>query len=178
MEISGSGAGRQLRRTLDRLYLMCGIIAATCLIAILFIVTLQMVARWTGEIFPGTSDYAGYFMAASSFFAFAYALNSGSHIRVSMLLNALGSLRRWAEVWCFAIASGLAVFWSYYAFKTVYWSHRLGDVSQGLDATPIWIPQLAMAVGSAVFAISLIDNLISLILFGNHFAHSRKIESE
>ena len=49
-----------------------------------------MLARWTGEVFPGAPDYAGYSMAAASFFAFAYALNQGSHIRVSILLNALG----------------------------------------------------------------------------------------
>lgn len=48
-----------------------------------------MLARWTGEVFPGVPDYAGYAMAAASFLAFANALNRGSHIRVSILLNAV-----------------------------------------------------------------------------------------
>lgn len=165
-----------LRRALDRMYLLCGYFAAFCLIAILTIVTMQMVARWTGEILPGTSDYAGYFMASSTFFAFAYALNNGSHIRVNMLLNAMGGKRRWGELWCFAVASVLSIFWAYHAIKTVYWSYRLGDISQGLDATPIWIPQIAMAAGSVVFAISLIDNLVRVVLFGTHSAYSRSIE--
>ena len=176
--ISASKAGSLLRRFLDGLYLACGYFAALCLICILLIVTLQMVARWTGEIVPGTSDYAGYLMASSTFFAFAYALNSGSHIRVNMLLTALGRHRRWAELWCFLIASGLSVAWAYYAVKAVYWSHLLGDVSQGLDATPIWIPQLAMAAGSIVFAISLLDNLFRLAVFGTHSAHSQALAGD
>ena len=78
-----------LRRGLDGLYLLSGILAACFLIAILTLIVVQMVARWTGEIFPGAPEYAGYSMAAASFLAFASALNHGSHIRVSILLNAL-----------------------------------------------------------------------------------------
>ena len=67
-----------------------------------------MTARWSGQQFPGSTDYAGYCMAAASFFALAYALNRGAHIRVSLLLSALGRWRRAGEIWCFAIGSALA----------------------------------------------------------------------
>ena len=62
---------RALRRILDGLYLAGGIIAAVFMVAILAIIVLQMLARWTGNVFPGATDYAGYCMAAASFFAFA-----------------------------------------------------------------------------------------------------------
>ena len=133
--------GAVLRRWLDRLYLLGGILAALCLITILTLVTLQMLARWTGEVFPGAPDYAGYFMAAASFLAFAYALNYGAHIRVSLLLGALGRYRFIGEIWCFAIGTALSVYFARYAIKTAYWSYRLNDISQGQDATPIWIPR-------------------------------------
>lgn len=167
--------GRFLRLWLDRLYLYCGYIAATALIIILILVSLQMAARWTGEVFPGSTDYAGYFMAASTFFAFAYSLNNGSHIRVNLLLNLMGSRRRWLEIWCLTIASGLAVFWAWHAVKSTYWSYKLKDISQGLDATPIWIPQLAMAIGSVVFAVAIIDNLVQMIFSGNNSIKVRSI---
>lgn len=175
MQSSLTTFGHQLRLWLDRLYLFCGYIAAASLIVILALVTLQMLARWTGEIFPGSAEYAGYFMAASTFFAFAYCLNSGSHIRVNILLNAFGKHRRWLEIWCLMIASGLAIFWAYNAVKSVYWSYKLNDISQGLDATPIWIPQLAMAAGSAVFALALVDHLIQIVFFGSHAIRQQAI---
>ena len=169
---------QRVRRLLDGLYLAGGILGAICLVVILVLVTLQMLARWTGEMLPGTSDYAGYFMAASTFLAFAYALNNGAHIRVNMLLNQLGSYRRWGEVWCFAVASVLSVSWAAYAIKAVYWSERLNDISQGLDATPIWIPQLAMAIGSSLFALSIVDNLVRVVFFGTHGANAQVIETK
>lgn len=153
-----------IRRGLDFIYRLCGGIAATFLLIMLTIIVLQMAARWSGNVFPGSTAYAGYCMAAASFFALAYALNHGAHIRVSMLLNTLGEKRRWGELWCFSIGTALAGYFSYYAIKTVYWSKILNDISQGQDATPIWIPQLSMAIGGVVLTLALADHLVSIIL--------------
>ena len=122
-----------------------------------------MLARWTGQLFAGATDYAGYFMAAASFFALAYTLNYGSHIRVGLVLERLGRFRRWGELWCTTIATATAWFFCYYAIKTNFLSHKLNDVSQGQDATPLWIPQIAMSVGVVVFCIALTDHLVRLI---------------
>ena len=168
--------GRGLRAALDRLYFAGGLIAAGFLIAILVIIVLQMAARWTGQVFPGSTDYAGYCMAAASFFAFAHALNRGAHIRVSLLLSKLGRYRRWAEVWCFGIASALGCYFAYFAIRAVYWSYKLNDISQGQDATPIWIPQLAMAAGTVLLALALVDNLVRILFFGAHGIESDTVE--
>lgn len=154
-----------LRRGLDGLYYGCGLFAAGCLIAILLIIVAQMVARWTGATFPGATSYAGYAMAAASFFAFAHALNRGAHIRVSILLNALEGRTRWLlELWCFAIGTALAWYLARYTVKAVYWSWKLGDVSQGQDATPLWIPQLVMSAGTVLLALTMVDHFVRLLL--------------
>ena len=157
--------GGRLRPVLDFIYNTCGGIAAVFLVLILLTIVAQMVARWTGTTFPGSTDYAGYFMAAASFFAFAYALNHGAHIRVTLLLSHLGARRRWGELWCFGIGTAAATFFAYYAIKATYWSYKLNDISQGQDASPIWIPQLSMAVGTSVLALALADHFLR-ILFG------------
>ena len=108
-------------------------------------------------------------MAAASFFAFANALNKGSHIRVSILLNALGSRARWImEIWCFAIGTAVAWYVSYFTYRMLGFAIKFNDVSQGQDATPLWIPQSAMLIGMVILAIALTDNLISLLMTGKH----------
>ena len=72
---------------LDKVYLVSGVIAAMFMVTILLIIIAQMVARWSGVSFQGSSEFAGYAMAATSFFAMAYTLNHGAHIRVSIILN-------------------------------------------------------------------------------------------
>lgn len=158
-----------LRKTLDFLYLLSGILAALCLIGILGLIVLQMVARWTGEVFPGAPNYAGYAMAAASFLAFANALNNGAHIRVSILLNAVpAGVRRLLEIWCFGLGALIAAYFTYYAYWFVYWSWKFNEVSQGQDATKMWIPQSVMVVGGAILTIALLDNLASVIFKGHH----------
>jgi len=165
-----------VRRMLEFLYFVGGVVAALFLIAILSLIVIQMLARWTGEVFPGAPDYAGYCMASASFFAFAYALNHGAHIRVSILLSALGSWRRWGEIWCFALGTLLSTYFAYYAIKTTRLSRMLNDISQGQDATPIWIPQMAMSIGAVMLAICFWDNLVRLIFTGQHSIRSNVIE--
>ncbi len=165
----GHGAMRFVRTFLDFLYQVSGVAAALCLIAILFLIVVQMLARWTGEVFAGAPEYAGYAMAAASFLAFANALNRGSHIRVSILINAVGpKLQRLLETWCFAIGTAIAWYFVWYAVRFAYWSWKFNDVSQGQDVTPLWIPQSVMVFGAVVLAIALTDHLIQLIFHGNH----------
>lgn len=162
-----AATGRLLRRALDALYGLCGLVAALCLVAVLLIILAQIVFRWLGLQFPGSTAYAGYAMAGASFFALAYTLNHGAHIRVSLLIGRLtGRARRLAEIWCLAVATGLAVYFAWYAIKAVRISRLINDVSQGQDATPLWIPQLAMAAGTVVLAIAFADHLVRLLLGG------------
>jgi TRAP-type C4-dicarboxylate transport system permease small subunit len=158
--------GRRIRPVLDFIYTLCGRIAAGFLLLLLTIIVLQMLARWTGNTFPGATDYAGYCMAAASFFAMAYTLNYGAHIRVTLLLSKLGKWRRLGEFWCFGIGTAAASYFAFYAIKGTYWSRKLHDISQGQDATPIWIPQLAMSIGVTVLAIALADHLVRMLFGG------------
>ena len=139
------------RALLGRAFWLAGVAAGLFLIAILVIVVLQILTRYFGVPFPGSTDYAGYCMAAASFFALAHTLNRGAHIRVALLLVRLGRWRRLGELWCFAIGTALGWYFAWYAIKAVRVSYRLHDISQGQDATPLWIPQLAMAFGTAPF---------------------------
>ncbi len=158
-----------LRRTLDGLYLASGVAAALCLVAILLLIVAQMVARWTGEIFPGAANYAGYAMAAASFLAFANALNGGAHIRVSVLLNAVpAAVRRGLEIWCFGLAAAIAWYFTYCAYWFVYWSWKFNEISQSQDAVRLWIPQSVMVIGGGILAIALTDNLVQVLRTGQH----------
>ena len=158
-----------IRHLLDLLYRLSTIAAALCMIAILSLIVAQMLARWTGEVFPGAPDYAGYAMASASFLAFAGALNSGTHIRVSLLINARGPTgQRWLNIWCFGSATAGGWYVGYYIWRMLGFAIKFNDVSQGQDATPMWIAQSPMFFGAVVLAIALTDNLVSLLVNGNH----------
>lgn len=156
-------------RILDGIYVAGGIAGAFFLIVILVIILINMTLRNLSAFhisipFPGSTDYAGYCMAASSCLALAYALNRGAHIRVNLVLGRLGSWRRYGEIWCYSVAALMALVFARYAVKSNIWSEKLNDISQGLDKTPLWIPQLSMSIGAVLLAIALVDHLVRLLL--------------
>lgn len=145
----------------------CGALAAVCLVAIALLVLTSILGRLFGIYIAGLNAYAGYMMAASSFFALAYAFRRGGHIRVKLLLTRLSGRARWlAELWCLAVASGLTIYLAWFCIRMVSVSLDFGDVSEGPDATPLWIPQLALAIGASIFALCLVESFLATLLAG------------
>ena len=150
-----------MRRALDRLYDAAAWIAAAFLIGTLLSVLAGIADRYLSLNWRGTDMYAGYCMAAAGFLALAHTLKRGEHIRVTLVLQALGPRTRHAmEIVALALASGLAIAFAFYSINLVQQSYSYHDISTGNDATPLWMPQIAMAIGTIVLAIAFIDELV------------------
>ena len=130
---------RPLWAVLDRIYLGSGVIAACFMVTILALIVAQMVARWAGISFPGSTHFAGYAMACTSFFALAYAMTRGAHIRVSIFLNMSQRVGRWLDVFALLISAITATYFARYAIKTNVLSEMLNDRTQDQDKIPEWL---------------------------------------
>jgi TRAP-type C4-dicarboxylate transport system permease small subunit len=150
-----------MRRFLDTLYSAAGYLAALCLAGTLVMVLAGIAGRLLDFNVPGTDSYAGYCMAGCGFLALAHTLKRGEHIRVSLILEHVGAKsHRMLELVSLAIATLLAALFAYYSLRLVFQSWQFNDVSTGNDATPLWIPQLAMAAGTLVLLIAFVDELV------------------
>jgi TRAP-type C4-dicarboxylate transport system permease small subunit len=150
-----------MRRLLDALYDGAAWLAALFMIGLLAMVLLAIVSRLLHFHVPGTDAYAGYLMAAAGFLALAHTLKRGEHIRVTLLVGRLkGGWRRGFELWSLGAATLLAGLGAWYSVRLAWQSHAFHDISTSNDATPLWIPQLAMAAGSLVFLIAFVDELV------------------
>jgi TRAP-type C4-dicarboxylate transport system permease small subunit len=154
-----------LRHFLDKLYDVSAWLAALMMVLTLLMVVLGMVDRYVPLNFRGTDMYAGYCMAGAGFLALAHTLKKGEHIRVTLLVNALsGQAKRIVELWCLAAAVFLASLFAIYSIKLSYQSWSFHDVSTGNDATPLWMPQVGMALGAIVFLIAFVDEFLMELL--------------
>ena len=147
-----------MRRALDTLYGAAAVLAALFMVGTLLMVLASMLDRIVTLPLRGMDMYAGYFMAAAGFLALAHTLKSGEHIRVTLLLNRFRAVpRRRMELWCLSVAVLLSGAFAYYSARLAWESWDFRDMSTGPDATPLWIPQLSMAVGAAVFFVAFVD---------------------
>lgn len=153
-----------MRTWLDPLYKLLGALGALFILATLVIEVVNIAGRELGYSMAGIDAYAGYTLAAGSFLALAAALRHGDHIRVTLLIQRFsGRPRWWIEVFCLSVATFLSGYFAYFAAKLVWGSYVYHDVSQNVDATPLWIPQLSMAVGLAAMFLAFLEELIQTL---------------
>ncbi len=150
-----------MRRFLDGLYDGAAWLAALAMVGVLVMVLLSIVSRQVGFHVPGTDAYAGYAMAAAGFLALAHTLKRNEHIRVTLLLGRLkGRAKHGLEMWALTVAVLLGGLFAYYSVRLAWMSRTLNDISTSNDATPLWIPQIAMALGTVVLLVALVDEWV------------------
>jgi len=151
-----------MRRWLDGLYTAAGVLAAVFMVGVLVCIAGAIAARQLAIHIPGLDAYAGYCMAAAGFLALAHTFKRGEHIRVTLLLASLpakGRIR--LDAFALIIGTLIAANLAWFSVKLVLDSHTFSDVSTGEDATPLWIPQLSMAIGTVIFFIAMLDETIN-----------------
>ncbi len=163
-----------MRRTLDRLYAAALVSSALALVTIATLVFVQIGGRVIDRVLtalgldavgiavPSLSEIGGFLFVAAGFLALPATLRAAGHVRVTMLANALPeALGRALTILVLAAATGLAGFATWHSWLQVLDSWQFNSVSFGMIPIPLWLPQGAMTVGLAIFAIALLDELIT-----------------
>jgi TRAP-type C4-dicarboxylate transport system permease small subunit len=146
------------------------VLACLSMLAAFGSITLGIVARQVHWDIQGLDAYAGYSIAATLFLALPETFRQGDHIRVTLLLQKLPARARSAfEYWGLAAGAALAIYMTWFAARLAWISWATHDISSSADATPLWIPQLAMVLGCTGFAVSFIDAIVARLNARNFF---------
>lgn len=177
-----------MRRFLDGLYLVSGVAGALAIFLIFTLVGLQISARlldWLmrsvgldviGLIVPSIAEICGFLLAAGSFLALPYTLVRGGHIRIGIVVNRLPARpQRVVEA---LIGAGAAVISGYAALalaRLAYRSFSFNDVSYGIVAIPLALPQAVMAVGLAVMTVAILDLTWQVVMHGERLPGGQEV---
>lgn len=161
-----TSTGLLLDRVLRRLYAACAVLAGCAIVTIALAVMVSIGSRTMGIYVPGTTEIAGYGMAAAGALGLAHTAINHGHIRVDLVLSRLRETPRQRVELAATVASAAAIgFTAWTLYRLVASSHRFGDLSSNSDGLPLWIPQFPLAFGFAMFAVSLV-HLTVLSLLG------------
>lgn len=154
-----------MRLLLNRLFDASGYLAGLFMIGTLLTVLSSIFGRFIPALeLQGADAYAGYCMAAAAFLAMASTLRRGEHIRVTLIMNRLSpAAYRALDVFCHGVALAVSAALAWYSINLVLQSYEFNDISTGLDAVPLWIPQLGMAIGTSIFALAFAVDLVDLL---------------
>ena len=169
-----------MRSALKTLYEWTGILGGAFMVLLLIFVLYSVgpgIGLWLEQTFGlpnllpyvarSADEFAGYAMLASAFLALASTFGRGEHIRVTLFVQRLrGTPRRLAEIWCLALASLLTGYLAWFTVRLCWQSYEINDLSTGLIAIPLWIPQVGMAAGAVVLFIAVVEQLVVVVSGG------------
>jgi TRAP-type C4-dicarboxylate transport system permease small subunit len=156
-----------LRRLLDGLYLWAGYLAGVFLVLIFLLMMALSLGREVGLNVPAGDDFAAWSMVAMAFLGLAHTFRRGEMIRVGLLLERLsGRARHAAELVALAVGLAFTAYFARHAIQMTYDSWRFNDLSQGVVAVPLWLPQLGYSGGLVILTIALVDEFVH-VLRGN-----------
>lgn len=153
----------RLRSALDKLYLGSGYLAAVFMAGIGVCVVAQIGFRVLGRTLDAT-EASGFCMAAATFLGLAHTLRSGAHVRITLLAHRLSpSGQHRLQIAVCLLGVIVVGFLCWHVWALAIQSREFHDISPGLLAMPLWIPQAGAALGITVLAIALVDELFWLL---------------
>jgi len=163
-----TGTGQQsasraslMRRALDSAYQWAGALGATCVALICVLMIVQTMGRHFGFPTGAINDLVAWLCAAAAFLTMAHAFKHGDFVRVTLVLEKVSpATRQRLELACLAVAAVAVAYLAWWACRFTYESWQFNELAQGLWAIPIWIPQMSFAVGSLLFLVAIIDELV------------------
>ena len=142
-----------IRVFLDRIYLFSGYLAGLFLIAIFVLMMLLSAGRPLGINIPAGDDFISWCMAATAFLGLAHTFKHGEMIRVGLLIDRLNdNVRHYVEIAALLVGVGFIGFFAWHASVMTWQSWKFSDISQGVIAVPLWIPQLGYSGGLVIFS--------------------------
>lgn len=133
-----------------------------CVIAMMIIVTLEVVSRYVFNS-PSTwsDEIASYLLAAIVFLGLADNLHIDKHIRIDVLRTHLSPpVLRWLDRFAYLVGtifSFLLVFATWTRFHN-FWARQ--TVSDSLLMTPLWIPMTPVLLAAVAFSFSMLVGLL------------------
>jgi TRAP-type C4-dicarboxylate transport system permease small subunit len=122
--------------------------------------TVASLARQFDVVISGANDVVAWLCAAAGFFALAHSFKHGDFVRVTLLMEkASPRVRRAFELAALTIAAVVVSYLTWWATVYTYESYVFQDMSIGMLAIPIWIPQLSFGIGSWLLLIAVLDEL-------------------
>lgn len=154
-----------MRKSLDFLYTGAAWLGAACVLAICLLMMAQAALRPVGVMVRGADDITAWICAGAAFLPLAATFKRGELVRMGIFIDRFSdSTARWIELVALAMCSAFALFLTYALGNMVYESYVFNDRGQGLLPLPLWIPQTPVALGAAVLAVALVDELVRVVV--------------
>lgn len=152
---------RSIARIPDHIARIGMVVSGSLVVVMMVLVTVDAgLRKLTGFSTQVAQEFSGYMLVAITFLSAGYGLRSGSFIRVTAFYERIPErIRPFVQLSYDLVNVLYVICLGYVTCRLVLSSYQQGTVSTQASGIPLYIPQLAMVVGVAVFGIAVLADI-------------------
>jgi TRAP-type C4-dicarboxylate transport system permease small subunit len=158
-----------LARAVECIFVWPGYLAGALYFVLAFFVTYDVLARKWGAAFGlpttrVTDEISGYLLALAATWGFAFALRTGSHVRVDVMFPYMArALRTAADVVAQLLMATFAGLVAWKIWTLVLDSLETDARSSTYLLTPLWLPQGILGIGFSLLALAAVFGAVAIV---------------
>jgi TRAP-type C4-dicarboxylate transport system permease small subunit len=142
-----------LEKKINLMEKACTFVASVAFVVMLVIIAVGTLSRYfLGRPLVFVDEYSGYLLVAMGFLAMVSAVKRDLHITVDIVTKALPEKpRAWLDVGTQFVSIFIAAVLFWLSLMFCYENYATHTLASTIMETPLWIPQLFIPLGWAVF---------------------------
>ena len=161
---------KRISTIINRISLYAAYAAGVCA-ALLIVLVLSEIIRRTffNSSFLWTFEISSWLLVAFAFLGMGYTLQSGGHVRITLLASRLPKhIQTWLELVLSLISAAMFIYFTIFLFEGMVSTYQMGEVGTSVLEPPIWLIWAAAVVGLSIFSLQFVgiflESLIKLRL--------------
>ncbi|XPV67423.1 MAG: TRAP transporter small permease subunit [Halarcobacter sp.] len=128
------------------------------LVSLVILILIEIFIRYFFDMSTMIADeYSGYLYLASIFLGLAYTFKEDAHIRINIITSKMSKkTNRFIDVFAGLITIVVLSFAFYRTILFTYDSYEMEMVSESVSETPLYLTQLVMPLGIAIFILTVL----------------------
>jgi len=160
---------KRLSAVINRISLYAAYAAGICGAVLVVLVLAEIVRRtFFNSSFLWTFEISSWLLVAFAFMGMGYTLQSGGHVRVTLLTSRLpGRVQTWLDIFLSLIGAFIFAYLSIFFFEGMISNYEVGAVGISTLEPPVFIIWAAAVVGLSIFSLQFVGLFLeSLIKIG------------
>ncbi|PLY07622.1 MAG: TRAP transporter small permease [Arcobacter sp.] len=144
--------------TVNKLSLWGAYLSSLLLVSLVLLILTEIFIRYFFDMSTMIADeYSGYLYLASIFLGLAYTFKEDAHIRINIITSKMSKkANRFIDVFAGLITIVVLTFAFYRTILFTYDSYEMEMVSESVSETPLYLTQLVMPLGIALFILTVL----------------------
>lgn len=159
---------KRISGIINRISLYAAYVAGVCAALIIVLVLAEIIRRtFFNSSFLWTFEISSWLLVAFAFLGMGYTLQSGGHVRVTLLTSRLPKKKqRWLELILSLVGAAMFIYFTIFLFEGMVSAYQMGEVGTSVLEPPVYLIWAAAVVGLSTFSLQFVgcffDSLVEL----------------